>query len=44
MPGKLARPVRRGAVRKRTRKLREPRCTAYPTDISAQIDLMGVPG
>jgi hypothetical protein len=31
MPGKLARPVRRGAVRKRTRELREPRRTAYPT-------------
>ena len=31
MPGKLARPVWRGAVRKRTRELREPRRTAYPT-------------
>ena len=33
MPGNLARPVRRGAVRKRTRELREPRRTAYPTDV-----------
>ena len=32
MPGNLARPVRRGAVRKRTRELREPRRTAYPTE------------
>ena len=31
MPGNLARPVRRGAVRKRTRELRAPRRTAYPT-------------
>ena len=35
MPGKLARPVRRGAVRKRTRELRKPRRTAYPTDAMA---------
>jgi len=32
MPGKLARPVRRGAARKRTRELREPRRAAYPTE------------
>lgn len=35
MPGKLARPVRRGAVRKRARELRAPRRTAYPT-VSAE--------
>ena len=32
MPGNLVRPVRRGAVRKRTRELRAPRRAAYPTD------------
>src|SRR6266516_3150352 len=31
MPGNPARPVRRGAVRKRTRNQRTPRHTAYPT-------------
>jgi len=31
MPGNPARPVRRGAVRKRTRNQRAPRRTAYPT-------------
>ena len=31
MPGKLARPVRRGAARKRTCELRAPRRAAYPT-------------
>jgi len=34
MPGNLARPVRRGAVRKRTRNQRAPRHTAYPTNLS----------
>jgi group II intron reverse transcriptase/maturase len=36
MPGKLARPVRWGAVRKRTRELRAPRCTAYPTGVGEE--------
>ena len=33
MPGNLARPVRQGGCRKRTRELRAPRRTAYPTPV-----------